>query len=101
MESEMEFAIMSSTKGKELFDQVARSINLKEVWYFGLQYKDAKGDISWLKLDKKVLKQVPHKDKEQIACLHFLAKFYPEDVYDDIIQTTTTVKTFNFLLQIL
>ena len=39
--------------GRELFDLVCRTIGLRETWYFGLQYEDSKGFISWLKLDKK------------------------------------------------
>ena len=27
---------------------------LREAWYFGLQYKDNKGYLAWMKLDKKV-----------------------------------------------
>jgi len=29
-------------------------VGLREVWYFGLQYTDNKGFLTWLKLDKKV-----------------------------------------------
>jgi villin 2 (ezrin) len=34
--------------------KVARTIGLREIWYFGLQYLDNKGFQSWLKFDKKV-----------------------------------------------
>lgn len=34
--------------------QVVKTIGLREVWYFGLQYMDGKGYYTWLKLDKKV-----------------------------------------------
>lgn len=40
--------------GRDLFDLVCRTIGLRETWYFGLQYIDAKGFIAWLKFDKKV-----------------------------------------------
>jgi hypothetical protein len=33
---------------------VCRTIGLRETWYFGLQFQDAKNYIAWLKLDKKV-----------------------------------------------
>lgn len=36
------------------FLQVVKTIGLREVWYFGLQYVDNKGFPTWLKLDKKV-----------------------------------------------
>ncbi|RVE56900.1 hypothetical protein OJAV_G00210660 [Oryzias javanicus] len=41
----------------QLFDQVARTIGLREVWYFGMQFSDIRGTLSWLNPDKKVLIQ--------------------------------------------
>ncbi len=35
--------------------QVVKTIGLREIWYFGLQYMDSKGFLTWLKLDKKVI----------------------------------------------
>lgn len=54
MDAELEFAIQQSTTGKQLFDQVVKTIGLREVWFFGLQYTDPKGDLTWIKLYKKV-----------------------------------------------
>lgn len=54
MDAELEFAIQHSTTGKQLFDQVVKTIGLREVWFFGLQYTDSKGDLTWIKLYKKV-----------------------------------------------
>lgn len=54
MDAELEFAIQQSTTGKQLFDQVVKTIGLREVWFFGLQYTDSKGDLTWIKLYKKV-----------------------------------------------
>lgn len=34
--------------------QVTRTIGLRETWYFGLQFIDAKGFITWLNAEKKV-----------------------------------------------
>lgn len=34
--------------------QVVKTIGLREIWYFGLQYTDNKGYSTWLRLDKKV-----------------------------------------------
>lgn len=34
--------------------QVARTIGLREIWYFGLQFVDNRGLVSWLLEDKKV-----------------------------------------------
>ena len=55
MDAELEFAIQQTTTGKQLFDQVVKTIGLREVWFFGLQYTDMKGDQTWIKLYKKVL----------------------------------------------
>ena len=49
MDAELEFAIQSNTTGKQLFDQVVKTVNLREIWYFGLQYIDNKGRIFFLK----------------------------------------------------
>ena len=54
MDAELEFAIQPNTTGKQLFDQVVKTIGLRETWFFGLQYVDSKGDFTWLKLNKKV-----------------------------------------------
>ena len=34
--------------------QVVKTVGLREVWFFGLQYTDSKSYITWLKLNKKV-----------------------------------------------
>ena len=54
MDAELEFAIQPNTTGKQLFDQVVKTIGLREIWFFGLQYVDSKGYTTWLKLNKKV-----------------------------------------------
>ena len=36
--------------------QVVKTIGLREVWFFGLQYVDSKNLTTWLKLNKKVAK---------------------------------------------
>lgn len=87
MDAELEFAIQPSTTGKQLFDQVVKTIGLREVWYFGLQHMDTKGYITWLKLDKKVSSQ--DVKKENPLQFKFRAKFFPEDVADELIQDIT------------
>ncbi|ESO97541.1 hypothetical protein LOTGIDRAFT_103995 [Lottia gigantea] len=87
MDAELEFDIDNKTIGKELFELVCRTIGLRETWYFGLQFVDSKGYIAWLKFEKKVLDQdVP---KEAPIPFTFLAKFYPEDVSEELIQEIT------------
>uniref|UniRef100_I3JFC4 Ezrin b n=1 Tax=Oreochromis niloticus TaxID=8128 RepID=I3JFC4_ORENI len=87
MDAELEFAIQPSTTGKQLFDQVVKTIGLREVWYFGLQYVDGKGYHTWLKLDKKVSSQ--DVKKENPLQFKFRAKFFPEDVSEELIQEIT------------
>ncbi|XP_053135944.1 merlin isoform X5 [Hemicordylus capensis] len=86
MEAEMEFNCEVKWKGKDLFDLVCRTLGLRETWFFGLQYliKDTK---AWLKMDKKVLDHdVP---KEEPVMFYFLAKFYPENAEEELVQEIT------------
>ncbi|KAM6969897.1 moesin-like isoform 1-T1 [Aplochiton taeniatus] len=62
MDAELEFAIQPNTTGKQLFDQVVKTIGLREVWFFGLQYQDTKGFSTWLKLNKKVKEGILNDD---------------------------------------
>uniref|UniRef100_A0A673NH35 Moesin-like n=1 Tax=Sinocyclocheilus rhinocerous TaxID=307959 RepID=A0A673NH35_9TELE len=87
MDAELEFAIQPSTTGKQLFDQVVKTIGLREVWFFGLQYQDTKGFTTWLKLNKKVMAQDIRKESPML--FKFRAKFYPEDVSEELIQEAT------------
>uniref|UniRef100_A0A0N5AKM5 Moesin/ezrin/radixin homolog 1 n=1 Tax=Syphacia muris TaxID=451379 RepID=A0A0N5AKM5_9BILA len=87
MDAELEFAIQPSTTGKQLFDQVAKTVGLREIWYFGLQYIDTKDFPTWLKLNKKVV--VQDIKKTPTLLFKFRAKFYPEDVQEEIIQDIT------------
>ncbi|XP_069475378.1 merlin isoform X2 [Ambystoma mexicanum] len=86
MDAEMEFSCEVKWKGKDLFDLVCRTLGLRETWFFGLQYT-VKDTVAWLKLDKKVLDyDVP---KEEPVTFHFLAKFYPENVEEELVQEIT------------
>ncbi|OQV15172.1 Moesin/ezrin/radixin-like protein 1 [Hypsibius exemplaris] len=87
MDAELEFAIQASTTGKQLFDQVVKTIGLREIWFYGLQYVDRDGFSTWLKLNKKVLSQ--DIKKEVPLQFKFRAKFFPEDVSEEIIQDIT------------
>uniref|UniRef100_A0A8C1CH15 FERM domain-containing protein n=1 Tax=Cyprinus carpio carpio TaxID=630221 RepID=A0A8C1CH15_CYPCA len=87
MDAELEFAIQPNTTGKQLFDQVVKTIGLREVWFFGLQYVDSKGYSTWLKLNKKVTQQDVR--KENPLQFKFRAKFFPEDVSEELIQEIT------------
>ncbi|XP_077418164.1 merlin isoform X2 [Vanacampus margaritifer] len=86
MESDMEFSCEMKWKGKDLLELVCRTLGLRETWFFGLRYH-VKDTVAWLKMDKKVLDQeVP---KEEPITLHFLAKFYPENVEEELVQDIT------------
>ncbi|KAF6334119.1 radixin [Rhinolophus ferrumequinum] len=87
MDAELEFAIQPNTTGKQLFDQVVKTVGLREVWFFGLQYVDSKGYSTWLKLNKKVTQQ--DVKKENPLQFKFRAKFFPEDVSEELIQEIT------------
>lgn len=80
MDAELEFAIQQTTTGKQLFDQVVKTIGLREVWFFGLQYTDSKGDLTWIKLYKKVMLETAFSEsltiREFFKKVTFLIKTY-------------------------
>uniref|UniRef100_A0AAR2LZW7 NF2, moesin-ezrin-radixin like (MERLIN) tumor suppressor a n=1 Tax=Pygocentrus nattereri TaxID=42514 RepID=A0AAR2LZW7_PYGNA len=86
MDADLEFSCEVKWKGKDLFELVCRTLGLRETWFFGLQY-NVKDTVAWLKMDKKVLDQdVP---KEEPIVLNFLAKFYPENAEEELVQDIT------------
>lgn len=66
-----------------------KTIGLRELWFFGLQYVDNKGYTTWLKMNKKVLAQ--DVKKETPLQFKFRVKFFPEDVSEELIQEVTQV----------
>ncbi|XP_071470980.1 merlin isoform X5 [Marmota flaviventris] len=86
MDAEMEFNCEVKWKGKDLFDLVCRTLGLRETWFFGLQYT-IKDTVAWLKMDKKVLDH--DVSKEEPVTFHFLAKFYPENAEEELVQEIT------------
>ncbi|XP_026474459.1 merlin [Ctenocephalides felis] len=91
LDAELEFNLEWKATGKDLFELVCRTIGLRETWYFGLQYEDSKGFISWLKLDKKVQDQsLSSPAGSNGGCVFmFLAKFCAEDVAEELVQEVT------------
>jgi len=87
VDAELEFAIQSKTTGKQLFDQVVKTVGLRETWYFGLSFVDNAGLPAWLSMDKKVLEQDVKKQTPMM--FRFRARFYPEDVAEELIQDIT------------
>ncbi|XP_053504863.1 NF2, moesin-ezrin-radixin like (MERLIN) tumor suppressor b isoform X1 [Ictalurus furcatus] len=86
MDAEMEFSCEVKWKGKDLFDLVCRTIGLRETWFFGLRYT-VKDTHAWLKPDKRVLDQDVPTDSP--ITFHFLAKFFPEKVEEELVQEIT------------
>ena len=48
------FSPQEKALGRELFEQVCKTLGIREVWYYGLLYTDAKGYKAWLRDDKRV-----------------------------------------------
>ncbi|CAG08868.1 unnamed protein product, partial [Tetraodon nigroviridis] len=86
MDAEMEFSCEVKWKGKDLFDLVCRTVGLRETWFFGLRYT-IKDTYAWLKQEKRVLEQEVPKDSP--ITFHFLAKFFPEKVEEELVQEIT------------
>ncbi|KAF3840975.1 hypothetical protein F7725_006837, partial [Dissostichus mawsoni] len=95
MDAEMEFSCEVKWQGKDLFDLVCRTVGLRETWFFGLRYT-VKDTYAWLKPEKRVLDQEVPKDSP--ITFHFLAKFFPEKVEEELVQEITQ---HLFFLQIL
>lgn len=91
MDAELDFSISPSSTGKLLFDQVTKTIGLREFWWFGLQFIDNKDMIAWIRPNKKILQEDIRKpaNNEDPIVLKFRAKFYPEDIAEEIIQDIT------------
>ncbi|XP_035465561.2 ezrin a [Scophthalmus maximus] len=87
MDAELEFSFHPNTTGKQLFDQVARTIGLREIWYFGLLFTNNKGMSAWLNSEKKVMSQ--EMKKETPLLFKLKVKFYPEDVSEELVQDVT------------
>ncbi|XP_071447858.1 merlin [Hetaerina americana] len=87
LDAELDFKLEWRFTGRDLFDLVCRTIGLRETWYFGLQYVDSKGFIAWLKLEKKIQDQGI--SQQPTTHFMFLAKFYPEDVAEELVQEVT------------
>ncbi|EUB64035.1 Moesin/ezrin/radixin [Echinococcus granulosus] len=94
-ESQLEFEMQKGSLGQDLFDQVVRTIGLREVWYFGIQYIDKDGNPTFLRLDKKISSNdfAPGSEYD----FKFMVKFYPENVEEELIQTCTIT---HFYLQV-
>eukprot|EP00055_Hartaetosiga_balthica_P006035 m.18532 g.18532 ORF g.18532 m.18532 type:complete len:811 (-) comp4975_c1_seq1:916-3348(-) len=82
----------SGTTGQDLLDQVCTILQIAEKFYFGLSFYDNKGELDWVNLEKKVLKQdIPR--RSDFIELHFAVQFFPIDV-TQVLQYSTLYQTF-------
>lgn len=86
LDSQLEFFLELQSTGNDLFEMVTRAFGLREEWYFGLQYEDTKGNICWLKKEKKVVDQNINKES---SLFMFYAKYFPENVAEELVQEIT------------
>jgi len=57
MKEDMEFTVRTTSTGKYLFEQVISTIGMREMWFFGLQFEDDEGHMTWLNLNKTIVSQ--------------------------------------------
>eukprot|EP00050_Salpingoeca_kvevrii_P021326 m.109160 g.109160 ORF g.109160 m.109160 type:complete len:580 (-) comp9291_c0_seq1:22-1761(-) len=88
MDAEIEFAIDAKATGEELFQQVLKTIGLRESWYFDICYTDTSGLVQWVKRHRKLKEQRKLPDQTPLP-LRFLVKFFPEDVEEELIELKT------------
>ncbi|KRY77209.1 Merlin [Trichinella pseudospiralis] len=88
MDADLEFSVPKKITGRELFELVCRTIGLRETWYFGLQFINKKGYFGWISFDLRITSQ-DIKKAENGYHFYFLAKFFPEDVSEELIQIIT------------
>lgn len=86
-DEELEFYVKDNIKGKQLFDTVCRAIGLREWTYFGLYYQRPSKPACWLRMDKKISKQLG----EDILTVkvYLRVQYYPEYVEDGLLLQLT------------
>ncbi|XP_038135434.1 moesin-like isoform X2 [Cyprinodon tularosa] len=58
MDGKEEIAIEPKITGEQLLYKAAKTIDLREIWFFGLQFIHRKGSTRWLGLKKKVKEDI-------------------------------------------
>ena len=77
MKEDMEFTVRTTSTGKYLFEQVISTIGMREMWFFGLQFEDDEGHMTWLNLNKTIVSQhikeqtVSKGSKHRIEVIYF------------------------------
>ncbi|CAH8872215.1 unnamed protein product [Trichobilharzia szidati] len=73
---EKTYTIDKNAYGFHLFEKVCKQLDLQETEYFGLTYRTSLRVDNWLKLDKRIAKQV-----EKVPWkLEFRVRFYPPNI---------------------
>ncbi|TNN18379.1 Band 4-like protein isoform 1 [Schistosoma japonicum] len=73
---EKTYTVDKNALGIHLFEKVCKQLDLQETEYFGLTYRTSLRVDNWLKLDKRIIKQV-----EKVPWkLEFRVRFYPPNV---------------------
>jgi len=85
---ELDFEFDWKSTGRTLIELACQLIGLREMWYFGLQYEHPNGFITWLQGDKKVRDQVGSDNTTPVRVM-LLAKLYPENVAEELLQEIT------------
>ncbi|XP_059483546.1 merlin [Neocloeon triangulifer] len=85
---ELDFEQDWKATGRSLLELVCQLIGLRETWYFGLQFEHPNGFNSWLQMDKKVRDQVGSDNTSPVRVM-LLAKLYPENVAEELLQEIT------------
>ena len=86
-DEELEFYVKDNIRGKELFDIVCRAIGLREWTYFGLYYQRPSKPACWLRMDKKIGKELGEDIK--IVKVYLKVQYYPEYVEDGLVLRLT------------
>lgn len=97
MNSQLEFEAKEKSLGGQLISQVhviffidfkvCTSLGIREHWYFGLQYTDSNGKVTWVKENRKV--PTDHQSKDFPLHFAFKVKYYPEEVSEELIEDST------------
>lgn len=80
------YELKSGLTGQQLFDMVVEKLGMAPITLFSFQYIDAKEHEGFLKLEKKISGQDINKKADPIE-LNFKAKFFPESVNDELLDT--------------
>lgn len=91
-DEELEFYVKNTIIGQELFNLACHTIGLRENTYFGLHYQRTGKVPCWLRLDKKIGKELDG-DLEKVK-FYLKVQYYPEFVEDGLLLAYTQILFF-------